>query len=194
MHKARLMCKVYYAVDVKRIMPPNGAGGVDNPPKYSIMRLSIRAEIFQTRPGPGGHDADLDTERCQMCQPVRTRHPEPPPRKSYRCIVSGVPFLRPARLAAGQIRDAATGHDRWTASWGNSNSLRVLAGVVVSTTQTFRGRGTGRIAASTQRSPAGSQTVRGRTDLRSGYIESRTRSGYRRMDGTSTCRRWGMCV
>lgn len=62
MHKIRLMCKANYAADVKRIMPPNWEGSVDNHPICSIMRLSIRAEMFPSESGSGGHDAHLDAE------------------------------------------------------------------------------------------------------------------------------------
>ena len=63
MHKAWPICKAYFAADVKRIMPPNVAGGVDNCPICSIMGLSIRAAILLTRLRSGGHDAYLDAER-----------------------------------------------------------------------------------------------------------------------------------
>ena len=178
MHKAQLMCKVYYAVDVKHIMPPNEAGGVDKHPTHFIIRILIRVEISQPKPGSGGHDAYLDPERSQMRQPARARHPEFPSRKSHRCAVSGTPFLRPTRSAAGQIRNAKKSQDRWVASWGNGNWLRFLTGVAISTPQTLRDRWVGWVAASMQRTSKGSQAIRRCADLCSGDIESRTRTAY----------------
>ena len=194
MHRTRPRCKAHYAVDVKRIMPPNWVRRVDIPPICSIMRISIWAEIFLTKPGSGGHDAYHNVERCQKRQPACTRRPEPPPRKSQRCPVSGTPFLRPARPGTGQIRNAATGHDRWTASWTYGNSLRVLADVAVSIAQTFRGPGTGRVAASTQRAAAGSQTVRRCTDLYRGYVEIRARTAHRELATARGQGVWHQCT
>ena len=181
MHRDRPICKAYYAVDVKRITPPNWARSVDKPPICPIMRISIWAEIFLSEPGYGGYDAYQDVERCQKCQPACTRRPEPPPRKNQRCPVSSTPFLRPARSSTGQIRNAAKGNDRPRSGWSNSNSLRVLPSEIVSAPQTLRDGRAGRVAASTQRAAAGSQIIRRCADLCDGHVESRTGTAHREL-------------
>lgn len=175
MHKFQPMCKAYYVAYVNGIMPPNQEGGVDNHLIGSIMRLTIQAEILIIKRGSGGHDAYLDAERSQKRQPAGAKHPEPPPRKSHRWTVC-TPFLRPTRSGTGQIRDAASGKDRWTGSWGYGNRLWVLASKAVSTSKTLRGRGAKWVVASKQGPPAGSQADRRSLDLYLGYTQGRTRT------------------
>jgi hypothetical protein len=175
MKTARPMCKAYYAADVKGIMPPNWAGGVDNGLICPIMGLSM---IVSAKAGPGGLDAYDNVERPQMRQPARERQPEPTSGTGQRCPFSGLSLLRFPRCGTSQIRDAAPGKGHRTAGWENSGRLWVLAGEAGSTTSTLRGGGNGRAATTSQGAPASAQVDR----RGAGFCHGNAESGVRNAD------------
>ena len=73
-------CKVYYAVDVKRIMPPKYPGGIDNLSSCFIMKASICTALLPAKLGAGGLDANTDVVRDQGQGFARTCYLEPIPR------------------------------------------------------------------------------------------------------------------
>jgi hypothetical protein len=170
---ARSMCKAYYAADVKRIMPPNRAGGVDNGLNCPIMGLSM---IVSAKAGPGGLDAYDNVERPQMHQSARVRQPEPASGTGQRCPFSGLSLLRSPRSGTGEIRDAAPDKGHRTAGWENSIRLRLLASEVGAVAQTLRGGGNGRAAAARKGASAGAQADRRGAGFCSGNVESGARN------------------
>ena len=154
MRTARQTCKAYYAADVKRIMPPNWAGGVDNHPIGLIIRVSIRTEVSLAGAGSGGFDAYGHTERPEMYQPACVRQSEPASGTGQRCPFSSISLLRSPRSGTGEIRDATPGEGHRATGWENSIRLRLLASEVGAVAQTLRGGGNGRAAAARQGAPA----------------------------------------
>ena len=173
MKTARPMCKAYYAVDVKGIMPPNGAGGVDNGLICPIMGLSM---IVSAKAGPGGLDASDNVERPQMRQSARVRQPEPASGTGQRCPFSDLSLLRSPRCGTSQIRDAASGEGHRATGWENSIRLRLLTSEVGAVAPTLCGGGNGRAAAARQGAPTGAQADRRGAGFCPGNVESGARN------------------
>ena len=174
MKTARPMCKGHYAVDVKRIMPPNRAGGVDNGLICPIMGLSM---IVSAKAGPGGLDAYDNVERPQMRQSARVRQPEPASGTGQRCPFSGLSLLRSPRCGTSQIRDAAPDKGHRATGWENSIRLRLLTSEVGAVAPTLCGGGDGRAAAGArQGAPTGAQADRRGAGFCPGNVESGARN------------------
>jgi hypothetical protein len=176
MRTVRQTCKAYYAADVKRIMPPNWAGGVDNHPIGLIIRVSIRTEVSLAGAGSGGFDAYGHTERPEMYQPACVRQSEPASGTGQRCPFSSISLLRSPRSGTSQIRDAAPGQGHRTAGWGDSSRLRVLASEAGSIAKTLRGGGTDWAATARQGASASSQADRRGAGFCPGNVESGARN------------------
>lgn len=181
------MCKAYYVVDVKRIMPPNRTGGVDNGLICPIMGLSM---IVSAKAGPGGLDAYDNVERPQMRQSARVRQPEPAPGTGQRCPFSGLSLFRSPRSGTGEIRDATPGEGYRATGWENSIRLRLLASEVGTVAQTLRGGGNDRAAAAGQGAPTGAQADRRGAGFCSGNVESGARNADNGVAPTGSRRVW----
>ena len=92
-------CKAYFAVDVKRIMPPKCPGGIDNLSPCFIMKASICTALLPAKRGVGGLDASTDVVRDQGQGFARACHLEPTPGTGERCSVSEpIVFFDPCDL------------------------------------------------------------------------------------------------